>query len=803
MAEVSPGNQTLEVSIGNQTAEVPPGNQTSKLSIGNQTTEVPSGNQTSEVSIGNQTPKMPHGNNLGHMAHTRQFVDVGGHVENLIKKLENTSKVVFVVGFGGVGKTTLVREVSSRLQAQFPYQAMVSVSQAFEPSRDLNKLLESICDKIVKLRSNDSREAIHKDNLSEYLSDKRYLIVIDDVWTVQAWVAIQSNLQAVENKGGGRILVTTRIGRVAEVFSSDIYPMKALEKEESKKLFLKKVFDSTKDDVCPKDLKDAMENIIEKCGGMALAIVSIASILEGYRSNGDKDKWEKVYKSIGSDIVVGNNPKLERIRHIVALSYNHLPHELKGCMMYLSIFPEDYAIDKNRLLSRWIAEGLVPEKRGWTQMEVAEAYLDELVSRNMVIPHYGYDEEVESCRVHDILLEILVSKSLECNFGVAQEAEENKPPGEVQPKKKMTGGGGSIKGMMDVEHVRSLSMFKVKEQELLKDLKKFTLLRVLDLEGYEGLTDDHMNDVCRLYLLRFLSIKGTNVKEMPSQNKDDWKIFWNLRRGIKNMKALRELHLACLKDDAQVVAEGLGELQNLQHIGIYIDCGDSRQVLETLASSLSKLVDSLRTLNISNISRAREHKGGSLKFLDDDEDMEKKPPRQLRVLRLEGVLGNGGAPSNNRLPRWVGSSLTCLVKIVIMHTELAGDNLFGVLYQLPKLKIIVLEQNFYVDTKIVAHARYEFPALCQLIVNSDTPNPKIFRFEAGSMSKLETLCIRFDNHERSIDGINTLTKLKEVILVGKKTNTCLKTAVGEAKDESKRRLNEPELDQFRVVATYY
>ncbi|CAN6171096.1 unnamed protein product [Urochloa humidicola] len=459
-----------------------------------------------------------------HPDDTGQFVDVGGHAESLTRKLledpTNTFKVFFVVGFGGVGKTTLAMEVCRRLQTEFPYQAMVSVSQAFEPSTDaVNKLLESICDKIVKLRSNDSREAINHGNLGKYLSDKRYLIVIDDVWTVHAWEAIQLKLQALQNNCGSRILVTTRIRRVAEVFSSDIYSMKALEKEDSKNLFCKKVFGSTKDDVCPDELVPAMNNIIEKCGGMALAIVSIASILESYKSNGDKDKWEKVYKSIGSDLVVGNNPQLERMRHIVALSYNHLPHELKGCMMYLSIFPEDYEIDKKRLMSRWIAEGLVPEKRGWTQMEVAEDYLDELVSRNMVIPHYGYDDEkVESCRVHDILLEILVSKSRDCNFVSLLGGQHTaKPPYDRIRRLSIQGTIDETRpqGGMELKHVRSLSMFQVNMHTLkllADDLSKFTLLRVLDLEGCEGLTIDHMNQVCKLYLLRFLSVKGTNIE---------------------------------------------------------------------------------------------------------------------------------------------------------------------------------------------------------------------------------------------------------------------------------------------------
>ena len=55
-------------------------------------------------------------------------------------------------------------------------------------------------------------------------------------------------------------------------------------------------------------------------------------------------------------------------------------------MMYLSIFPEDYVIAKDRLLYRWIAEGLVAEKRGLTLFDVAKEYFNELISRNMIQP---------------------------------------------------------------------------------------------------------------------------------------------------------------------------------------------------------------------------------------------------------------------------------------------------------------------------------------------------------------------------------------------------------------------------------
>ncbi|XP_037482565.1 disease resistance protein PIK6-NP-like [Triticum dicoccoides] len=63
-----------------------------------------------------------------------------------------TLKVFSVVGFGGLGKTTLAMEVCRQLEADFQGQAQVSVSQAFRDTKDLEGLLKRILLQIVKPR---------------------------------------------------------------------------------------------------------------------------------------------------------------------------------------------------------------------------------------------------------------------------------------------------------------------------------------------------------------------------------------------------------------------------------------------------------------------------------------------------------------------------------------------------------------------------------------------------------------------------------------------------------------------------
>ncbi|KAK3164399.1 hypothetical protein QOZ80_1AG0017300 [Eleusine coracana subsp. coracana] len=724
-------------------------------------------------------------------------------------------KVFSVVGFGGVGKTTLAMEVCQRLEPEFPCQAFVSVSQAFDPSSDLKALLKRVLEQIVKPKTENEKgikeeeslrdiDSLDADLLAKKLEDKvkdmRYLIVMDDLWTIRAWESIHSVLP--ENNCNSRIIVTTRIEAVAKACSLAssvkghfIHHMEPFKLEDSKRLFLSRAFGSL-DASYPTELKDVMDTILKKCGGLPLAIVSIASVLAGYKSSGSIDKWETICKSIVSQME--SNPTLEGIRQIVTISFNHLPHELKGCMMYLSIFPEDYAINKDRLMCRWIAEGLVSEKRGLTQIEVAESYLDELLSRNMIKANRLDEHKRDhSYQVHNLLLEIMVSKSLEANFislkggqydGMSYDrirrlSMHDSAEGTYSSSKiKVAVHRGAEE--MNVKHVRSLSMFQLQGHKLLDQLGNFTLLRVLDLEGCEGVTNRHVRYACQLHLLRFLSLKSTNIIvgnlehlqtlavrttlldylpetvtkleriERRKFSKRRWDIKWMLPRGLSKMKAFRDVGLVRLRNDAEVARE-VGELELLQTLDLHIGHETiGEEVLRQLALSLSKRY-SLRCLSIVDISA-----GKILNFLHHIST----PPRLLRSLGISGGI--------NGLPGWVGS-FTYLVDFAMMGTDLVGDELLGALCELPNLKTLYASWKSYREDELVARMKHKFPVLRDLRFGGALP--KVIRFEEGCMENLETLELRIRSREleTSIIGIERLTNLKMITLKGDKDSPAL------------------------------
>ena len=115
---------------------------------------------------------------------------------------------------------------------------------------------------------------------------------------------------------------------------------------------------------------------------------------------------------------------------ILSLSYYDMPSHLRTCFLYLSVFPEDYMINKVCLINMWIAEGFIQSgKQGQTLLEVGESCFNDLINRSMIQPMYDwYSGSIQGCRVHDMGLDLICSLSNEENFVTILNSTENTSP---------------------------------------------------------------------------------------------------------------------------------------------------------------------------------------------------------------------------------------------------------------------------------------------------------------------------------------------------------------------------------------
>nr|UBY06912.1 NBS-LRR disease resistance protein [Dasypyrum villosum] len=682
-------------------------------------------------------------------------------------------KVLSIVGFGGLGKTTLAREVYRKIQGRFHCQAFVSVSQKPNVKKIMKELISQVpCKKdFTKGIDNwDAAKCIVK--LKQLLQDKRYLIVIDDIWSISAWDAIKYAFP--ENEFSSRIIATTRVVDVARSCSHGgngrMYEMEALNDLHSKRLFFKRIFGS--EDCCPDMLKQVSNKILKKCGGLPLAIISIASLLANRPVV--KDEWERVRRSIGS--ALDKNRSLDGMNNILSLSYNDLSPNLKTCLLYLCIYPEDYVIQRDILVRRWIAEGFISEERGQSKQEVAENHFYELINKSMVQPvDIGYDGKARACQVHDMMLELIISKSVEDNFiSLAGHGQTDlaKHDGLIRrlSVQHIDQELASILANEDLSHVRSLTVIASTCIKHLPRIVGFEALRVLEFQDCESLHKYDMNGIDKLFQLKYLSFRGTKMSKLPSGvvrlygletlDLTDTHIE-KLPTGIIQLVKLQHLLIARYSRAGSPfgntkIPDGIGNMRNLQAISGFNIIMSSLGAVEELGN-LTGLKDLYLQLDgrgsqeykrheemlLSSLCKLGACKLQSLRIVSDDStpiqflDSWSPLPYNLQIF---WVSTGYYLP---KMPKWIVPALISLAYLNINLVEATKEDL-RLLGEMPALLHLSITIKTVQKERLTVQG-VAFPCLKEfnLIRTFRCESAIYLTFEEGAVPKLEKLELPF------------------------------------------------------------
>ncbi|RWR86307.1 putative Nbs-lrr resistance protein [Cinnamomum micranthum f. kanehirae] len=308
---------------------------------------------------------------------------------------EKPFSIVSIVGMGGLGKTTLTKLVCNdeRVIKHFKKIIWVYVSDRF----DLNQIAK----KIILSMSGSSCENLDFDTLQhslhEVVGKMQFLLVLDDVWNENhsEWEKLKVPLNGAAQ--GSRIVVTTRSRKVAEVMeATHIHNLGILSNLDCWKLFTYEAFKGREEEKYQELTEVGME-IVHKCKGVPLAVVTVGSLL---RHEKKKLDWKFILES---EIWEWKTPKDEGMLPSLLLSYYKLPLHLKPCFLFCSVFPKDHNIKKDELVKLWMAHGIIKSERAEIE-EIGEKYFDDLLTRSLFQDAQEDDSgNIIQCKMHDLV----------------------------------------------------------------------------------------------------------------------------------------------------------------------------------------------------------------------------------------------------------------------------------------------------------------------------------------------------------------------------------------------------------------
>jgi hypothetical protein len=281
----------------------------------------------------------------------------------------------------------------------------VHVSQEFDVAKLIGKVFEAIT--VEKCDRHALQHMVHE--ISKKLSGEKFLLILDDTWHQDNgdWNKFMVNLSLRSGKAGSKLLITTRDQKVAEALESEhIFNLAYLSEAESWSLFLTR-FGCKEEDLGTTELIQFGKDIVNKCGGIPLAINTLRGVLS------EKKREISTWRSI-SQSGIWNQKNIEPVFASLKLSYIHLEDQLKQCFTFCSIFPKGYRINKNRLIEQWIANEFINQMTGEQPEVIGREYFEhpEVIGReyfDLLLKVSFLQEESEFGRIkgykmHDLIL---------------------------------------------------------------------------------------------------------------------------------------------------------------------------------------------------------------------------------------------------------------------------------------------------------------------------------------------------------------------------------------------------------------
>ncbi|XP_050225209.1 disease resistance protein At4g27190-like [Mercurialis annua] len=537
------------------------------------------------------------------------FESTKSAMEQIIVALEDDqTHVIGVYGMGGIGKTTLVKQVGKKVKTigNFDEVAMVTVSQ----NLDFKRIQEEITEEFG-FQLQEASISVRARRLAYWLKQKkRVLIILDDVWERVELLHVGIPYGADHN--GCKIVVTTRSLDVCnEMESQRNIEVKVLSQEDSWKL-LKRVVGNHIDYA---QLRTDAKEVATQCCGLPIALVTLGRTLR----NKPPSSWRRAVLELRMSKPMDIRGMSEKVFWCIKLSFDYLQsEEAKSCFLYCSVFPEDQDIDFENLVRYGVGEGSFNDVETLDEArDKMHAIIDNLKGCSLLM-----DSDREGCvKMHDVVRDvaIAIASGKEHGFMVKAYTGLKSWPkgGNLENVRRMSLMNNEIKQLPDRIDCPKLIVLLLQNNRLLKNIRigffsGMKLLQVLDLSRIPHLQS--LSIISCLSNLKTLCIECSKIDDVSGLGELNKLEILSLRRSllrkipeeVSRLTKLRLLDLtnARVKKISVNVISRLTQLEELRMIGSFskweageLETGNQAANVAELAS-----LDNLRSLymNVDN-----------------------------------------------------------------------------------------------------------------------------------------------------------------------------------------------------------